>query len=75
MYFALLQIITYMILILILIFDIEDIDAYNMIVFTMLIPCYLSTHISRMQDPSVRIYIIATYAVHARPLLCEVAHL
>ena len=24
------------------------------------------------QDPNIRIYIIATYAVHARPLLCEV---
>ena len=25
------------------------------------------------QDPSIRIYVIASYAVHARPLLCEVA--
>ena len=48
-----------------------DIDAY-MVVLTMLIPCYLSIHVSHMQDPSVRIYIIATYAVHARPLLCKV---
>ena len=28
---------------------------------------------SHQKDPSIRIQIIATYAVHARPLLCEVA--
>ena len=28
---------------------------------------------SHQKDPSIRIHIIATYAVHARPLLCEVA--
>ena len=33
----------------------------------------LVTISSYLQDPSIRIYIIATYAAHARLLLCEVA--
>ena len=33
---------------------------------------YSSHYIFHPQDPSIRIYIIATYAVHARPLLCKV---
>ena len=33
---------------------------------------YSSHYVFHPQDPNIRIYIVATYAVHARPLLCEV---